>query len=226
MKTHADPKTNAARLAVSSIQEGMVVGLGTGSTAKIAIDLIGEKVKDGLKIVGIPTSQRSADQAKGLSIPLTTLEDVTAIDLTIDGADRVKNRTHDLIKGLGGALLREKLVAVSSKRLIIVVDDSKLRDQFGDDCPVPVEVVPFAWQRTVDRIARLGARPVPRLDEKGKLYVTDGGNYIMDCHFEAIENPTNLHNELKALAGVVETGLFIAMNPRVIVGTKDEAYEL
>src|ERR1043165_8469124 len=125
MKTHADPKANAARMALSHVQDGMIVGLGTGSTAKIFIDLLGEKVADGLKIVGIPTSQRSADQAKGLSIPLKSLDDVEAIDITIDGADRVQNRTHDLIKGLGGALLREKLVATSSKRLIIVVDDSK-----------------------------------------------------------------------------------------------------
>jgi ribose 5-phosphate isomerase A len=218
MNTTINAKTFAAEKAVSMIESGMKLGLGTGSTAKIAIDLIGKKVAEGLSIVGIPTSEHSAEQARALSIPLTTFEKTPRLDLTIDGADQVVPGSLHLIKGLGGALLREKIVAFASDHYLIVVDESKIVTELGGKVPVPVEVVEFGWNTTVERLIKIGARPVPRKDAAGLLYRTDTGNLIIDCFFENIKHPGQLEIEIKSLVGVVECGLFLGLKPQVIIG--------
>lgn len=211
-------KREAALAAVAMVEDGMVVGLGTGSTAAFAIDGLIARVRDGLKIVGIPTSERSARQAEAGGIRLTDFAEVARVDLTIDGADEIATASLDLIKGLGGALLREKIVAAASDRLVIIADEPKLVPGLGGTCPVPVEVVPFGWQTTSARIARLGARPVLRQAD-GAPFRTDGGNLILDCHFGPIADAAGLEAALSAVVGVVETGLFIGMARTALVAT-------
>jgi ribose 5-phosphate isomerase A len=189
----------------------MVIGLGTGSTAHYAIEALVRQVRRGLRIRAIPTSERSAEQARAGGIPLTTFAEHRHLDLTIDGADEIELGTLNLIKGLGGALLREKIVASVSARLIIVADHEKLVDQLGMKTPVPVEVVPFGWETTADRLRRLGADPQPRRDASGQLFCTDGGNRILDCRFRAITDARDLDGLIGRTVGVVETGLFIGM---------------
>jgi ribose 5-phosphate isomerase A len=189
----------------------MVVGLGTGSTAHFAIEALINRVHGGLRIRAIPTSERSADQARAGGIPLTTFAEHRRIDLTIDGADEIELGTLNLIKGLGGALLREKIVAAASARLVIVADHEKLVERLGTKTPVPVEVVPFGWETTADRLRQLGTEPHPRRDDSGRLFCTDGGNRILDCRFRAIPDPTGLDRMIGQTVGVVETGLFIGM---------------
>ncbi len=218
-----EAKTQAAQKAVSFIKSGMVIGLGTGSTAKIAIDIIGQLVAGGLKIVGIPTSVASDRQARALGIPLTTLDEAQEIDVTIDGADQVDSKTRTLIKGLGGALLREKLVAAASKQLVIIVDESKITEHLGKMCPVPVEIIPFAWTTTFKRLEKIGANPKARRNAEGELFLSDGGNYILDCHFQKTIDANYVQSEIKSLLGVVETGLFIGMNPQVVIGSAGNA---
>jgi ribose 5-phosphate isomerase A len=218
MNTTINAKTFAAEKAVSMIESGMKLGLGTGSTAKIAIDLIGKKVAEGLRIIGIPTSEHSAEQARALGIPLTTFEETPRLDLTIDGADQVLSGSLHLIKGLGGALLREKIVAFASDRYLIVVDESKIVTELGGKIPVPVEVVEFGWNTTVERLIKIGARPVPRKDAAGLLYRTDTGNVIIDCFFGNIKDPGELEIQIKSVVGVVECGLFLGLKPQVIIG--------
>lgn len=210
-------KQQAAEAAVAFVEDGMVLGLGTGSTAALAVALLGERVRQGLRVVGIPTSERTRAQAESLGIPLTTLAERPAIDLTIDGADEVCIGTLDLIKGLGGALLREKIVAAVSRQMIVVVDETKLVHSLGG-VRLPVEVVAFGWGSTAVRIHALGIDATLRQVD-GAPYVTDGGNIILDCLL-AIPDPASLAAQLKAITGVVETGLFIGMATRVIAGTK------
>ena len=211
-------KRLSAEKAVEMVSSGMIVGLGTGSTAKLAVDAIGRRQREeGLKIIGIPTSEVTAAQAKSLGIPLADFATIERIDLTIDGADAVRLGTLDLIKGLGGALLREKIVASASARMVVIVDGTKLATPFGGKVPVPVEVVRFGWQSTHRRLAGLGATPILRLGVDGQPFVTDGGNYIVDCHFGAIAEPAALEHTLRALVGVVETGLFVDLATDVIV---------
>ncbi len=217
-------KRQAAAAAVAEVQDGMVLGLGTGSTAALAVELLGARVRDGLRIVGIPTSERTAAQAKGLGIPLATFAEHATIDLTIDGADEVHTGTLDLIKGLGGALLREKIVAAASRRMTVIVDESKLVSALGRGVRLPVEVVAFGIEATLRHLRDAGADPVLRQDPlqqpgPNALYRTDGGNLIADCAFDGIADPAGLHARLKAVTGVVETGLFIGMATRVIAGT-------
>jgi len=214
-------KRAAAEAAVAMVQDGMVVGLGTGSTAAFAIDALAERVRQGLRIVGIPTSEHSAAQARAGGIALTTWEEHRRIALTIDGADEIARGSLHLIKGLGGALLREKIVAAASDRLVIVADGRKLVDRLGGTAPVPVEVVPFGWQTTADRLAGLGAEAVPRHSADGQPFRTDGGNLILDCRFGLIADPAELERALSAVVGVVETGLFIAMADMAIVAGDD-----
>lgn len=204
-------KRAAAQAAAAMVEDGMVVGLGTGSTAHFAIEALIDRVREGLRIRAIPTSERSADQARAGGIPLTSFAEHRRIDLTIDGADEIELGTLNLIKGLGGALLREKIVAVASARLIIVADHEKLVDRLGAKTPVPIEVVPFGWETTADRLRQLGAEPHPRRDDSGRLFCTDGGNRILDCRFRAIPDPTSLDRQIGQTVGVVETGLFIGM---------------
>ncbi|HEY1411163.1 MAG TPA: ribose-5-phosphate isomerase RpiA [Rhodopila sp.] len=214
-------KRQAAMEAVAMVQDGMVVGLGTGSTAAFAIEGLIARVRDGLRIVGIPTSERSAKQARDGGITLTDFASHPKVDLTIDGADEIAQGSLDLIKGLGGALLREKIVAAASARLVIVADAPKLVTRLGGTVPVPVEVVAFGWETTAARLARLGANPVLRMAPDGVAFRTDGGNLILDCHFGVIADPARLEQDLSATIGVVETGLFIGMAATALVATPD-----
>src|SRR6185295_13838264 len=203
------------------VEDGMVVGLGTGSTAKCAVDSIGTKVANGLRIVGIPTSERTAEQARALGIPLATLGDYTEIDVTIDGADEFVEDLLHLIKGHGGALLREKIVASATKRLIIVADESKLVKRLGTNFAVPLEVVPFGWQATERHLKELNANPLLRLASGGQPYITDGGHYILDCAFGEMADPVTVAANLDRIVGVVEHGLFLGMATDVLVGSAD-----
>ncbi|MBX5453027.1 MAG: ribose-5-phosphate isomerase RpiA [Acidobacteriia bacterium] len=208
-------KAAAAAAAVEEVREGMVLGLGTGSTAAIVVDLLGARVRDGLHILGIPTSERTAAQARANRIPLTDFSRHAQIDLTIDGADQVARASLHLIKGMGGALLREKIVACASARVLIVADGTKLAEQLS--LPVPVEVVPFGWEATARKIARFGGQCRLRLNTQGEPYRTDGGNFILDCDFGAIADPASLDARLRSVVGVVETGFFIDQADTVII---------
>jgi ribose 5-phosphate isomerase A len=212
-------KKASALRAIEYVKDGMIVGLGTGSTAYFVVEGLGARVAQGLKIVGIPTSERTAAQARGLNIPLATFAEYSRIDLTIDGADEVERGTLNLIKGLGGALLREKIVATAGDRLIIVVDEEKLVDQLGDHTPVPVEVTQFGWQATAAKLAKLGAEPVLRHAAEDHPFITDGGNYILDCKFGKIADSAALESQIGMTVGVVESGLFIGRSTAVIVAT-------
>lgn len=210
-------KQAAAEVAVGLVDSGMIVGLGTGTTAKFAVEALGKRIKAGLHIVGIPTSEETARQARGVGIRVSSLAEYDAIDVTIDGADEIQRGTLDLIKGHGGALLREKVVASSSKRLVIIADETKLVDQLGTHFPVPVEVTPFGWQATDRKLRGLGAHTKLRPGPDEKPFVTDGGNFIIDCSFSPIPNPAALDEQLNSLVGVVEHGLFLHMASRAIV---------
>jgi ribose 5-phosphate isomerase A len=209
-------KKAAAESAVKLVADGMVVGLGTGSTAVFAVNGLGRRVKEGLRIVGIPTSERTAAQARELGIPLTSLAEKPEVDLTIDGADEVEEGTLHLVKGLGGALLREKIVASASKRLVIVVHGSKLVRRLASG-PVPVEVVPFGWQSTARRLTGLGAKPSLRRAADGEPFRSDGGNYIVDCMIDPGVTAESLAAQLDHIVGVVEHGLFIGLTSEVHV---------
>jgi len=209
-------KQAAAEKALELVEEGMTLGLGTGSTAALFVAALGERVRQGLRVVGIPTSERTARQAEALGIPLTTLAEAPSLDLTVDGADEVAPNC-DLIKGLGGALLREKIVAAASRRLVIIVDEAKLVPVLGSGAPVPVEVVPFGWQSTARALAALGADYTLRLDGNEKPFLTDGSHYILDCRFGPIGDPATLEARLARTVGVVESGLFVGMASQVIV---------
>jgi ribose 5-phosphate isomerase A len=208
-------KRAAAEAAAAEVRDGMVIGLGTGSTAAFLIDSLAARVRAGLRIIAVPTSERTAAQARAGGIPLTDFAAHPRLDLTIDGADQVAEGSLDLIKGMGGALLREKIVADASARLMIMVDCSKLARQLA--LPVPVEVVPFGIELPSRRIADLGARVRRRLGTDGAPYVTDGGHAILDCDFGPIADPATLDRALRALVGVVETGLFIGRAETVLL---------
>ena len=203
----------AAEAAAALVENDMVVGLGTGSTAAHFIDALIQRVRDeNLRITAIPTSLRSDRQAREGGISIASFATVRQIDLTVDGADQILRGTLDLVKGLGGALLREKIVAAASKRLVIIADASKLVDKLGGKIPVPVEVVKFGWESTATRIEALGGAPVRRWPkESDQPFQTDGGNYILDCTFGPLADPAELEKALSHTIGVVESGLFIGM---------------
>ncbi len=211
-------KRQAGEHAVGFVESGMVVGLGHGSTAIFAIRRIARLLHEGLlrDVLGVPCSTQVEEDARRLGIPLTTLDDHPRIDLTIDGADEV-DPNLDLIKGGGGALLREKIVAQASQREIIVVDESKLSAALGTHWPVPVEVVPFGWRLQRNYLESLGARPVLRQTGDGVPFETDQGNLILDCAFGPIPRPAELAGQMNQRAGVVEHGLFIGLAADVIV---------
>jgi ribose 5-phosphate isomerase A len=211
-------KKAAAESAAELVMSGMIVGLGSGTTAALAIAAIGKRVSSGLQIIGIPTSEQTASQARQLGIPLSSLEEHLEIDMTIDGADEVELGTLNLIKGRGGALLREKIVASATAQFVIIVDETKLVRQLGAHDPVPVEVIPFGWQATAMRLRKLGADPHLRLRTDGQAYTTDGGHYILDCAFGPIASPAELQRELDGVVGLVEHGLFVGLAYRVVVG--------
>ena len=211
-------KAAAAQAAAAVVEDGQIVGLGSGSTALRALSVLGQRVSDGLRILGIPTSERTEREARRLGIPLSTLADQDHIDVTIDGADEVAVGSLDLLKGRGGALLREKIVASITEQLIVVVDETKLVDRLGSHGPLAVEVVPFAWQAAARKLQRLSAGLARRTTLEGRPFLTDGGHFILDCAFGAIDDPERLQRELDRTVGVVEHGLFLGMAPRVMVG--------
>lgn len=211
-------KQQAADHVLTYLQSGMVVGLGAGSTAILAVRRLAEKLSRGelIDILGIPCSQVTEAEARRLGIPLTTLEDHPEIDLTFDGADEV-DPDLNLIKGGGGALLREKIVAQASRREIIIVDESKISPALGTHWAVPVEVIPFGWRTQVVYLEHLGAQPRLRLSPDGAPYVTDQGNYILDSDFGPIPDPYALAARLDARTGIVCHGLFLGIAEEVLV---------
>ena len=217
-----NPKEAAGSKAVEYVADGMVVGLGTGSTAEYAIRTLGRRVAQGQRIRAVATSEASARLARELNIEVLDLEGGLTVDLTIDGADEVDPRL-DLVKGLGGALLREKIVARSSEKLIIIVDSSKMVPRLGTRSPLPVEVVPFAWSLVRHHLVDEGLRAeLRRNPDTGGPYETDNGNLILDCHFpDGIDDPVRTESWINALPGVVENGLFIDLADLVIVGQEN-----
>jgi len=211
-------KKIAAEKAVERVEDGMILGIGTGSTVEFAIKKLGEMVKSGLKIEGIPTSIRTKKQAKECGIPLVDINDYKEIDLTIDGADEVDSCLN-LIKGGGGALTREKIIAYHSKKVIIIVDESKIVKKLGAGVPIPIEVTKFGWNATKKSLEELKCSSELRkiMDE---LYITDNSNYILDCDFGKIDEPEVLENQINSIPGVVENGLFLGLADEVIVGSK------
>ncbi len=213
-------KREAGARAARLVASGMIVGLGTGSTANHATKAIASALKSGdlEDIRCVATSRRTESLALELGIPIISLEEVQQIDMTIDGADEV-DPAGDLIKGGGGALLREKIVAVATKQYVIIVDETKMVDRLGVEFPLPVEVVKFGWRTLEAPIRELGAEPVMRHESAGTPFQTASGNYILDCHFEAgIADTAAMQQALISMVGVVETGLFVGMKPEVIVG--------
>src|SRR5580704_11161724 len=217
-------KEAAARASLQFVKDGQVVGLGTGSTAAYFIKLLGDEVKRGLRIRGIPTSVRSGELAASLGIPLTTLDECQEIAVTVDGADEVDPQLR-LIKGGGGAMLREKIVASATRQLVIVADASKQVPVLGK-FPLPVEVIRFAQALVAKRIAALGANVTIRQAADGKPYVTDENNHILDCRFGQIPDANGLARELSDMPGVVEHGLFVGMASVVLFARGSEIVEL
>lgn len=210
-------KKLAAEKAVEEIKDGMIIGLGTGSTAKFAIEKIAKKIREGHlnNIYGIPTSKRTEELANNLGIPVMSLNEIylknqnsKPIDITIDGADEVDTDLN-LIKGGGGALLREKVIAQNTKKFLVVVDESKLSNRLGKNFSVPIEVLQFAFESEKNYLKSLGAEVKVRKNENDEFYVTDEGNYILDVNFGEIENPAELANKLNERAGIVEHGIFL-----------------
>lgn len=205
--------------AVEFVENGMVIGLGSGSTMYWTLKKLGELIEEGLSIKGIPSSKRTERLAHTFGIPLTSFSEVDMLDLAIDGADEI-DPSFNLTKGGGGSLVREKIVDFHAKKLIIVADESKLVPHLGK-FPLPVEVLPFGWELTAQKINKLGATTSLRKTE-GSPFISDNGNYILDCTFETEFHPEELHKDLKQILGVVETGLFVHMVDAVIIGNAKE----
>ena len=206
--------TNAEK-ALEMIADNAIVGLGTGRAASAFIRALGQKVQGGLRVRGVPTSNDSAALAKEVGIPLTTLEEIESIDITVDGADEVDPRLN-LIKGLGGALMREKIVAAASQKLVILVGDEKLSPLLGSRGVLPVEVVPFGFALVRRRLAAMGYPAEPRMKD-GKLFVTDNGNHILDCKVSPMPDPAWNERDLREVPGVAGTGLFLNMAHAVLI---------
>jgi len=214
-------KKRASVEAVRHVEDGFILGLGSGTTAAFAIKEIGRRIREeGLRVLGVPTSYQSYFLAVEEGIPVTTLDEHPQLDLDIDGADQVDGKLN-LIKGGGGALTREKVVASSAKKLIVVADETKLTNGLGENQYLPVEVLPFALPVVSSRMEATGGRPLLReKGDKSGPYVTDNGNFILDVDFGMIDRPAELESELRTVPGVVETGLFIGMSDLAYVGTK------
>jgi ribose 5-phosphate isomerase A len=217
-------QTNIASAALEMIHDDLVVGLGSGRAARAFVEALGEKVRQGLKIRGIPTSQETAELAERCGIPLTNFDEVDVIDITFDGADEVDPRL-DLVKGWGGALVREKIVAAASRRLVILVGEEKLVPELGVRGKLPVEVVQFGWKAARRHLVELGITAQPR-PAGSEYFVTDNGNYILDCQTTAIANPAELERQLHLIPGVVGTGLFLGMAESVLVQRQDQVQVL
>jgi ribose 5-phosphate isomerase A len=218
-------KQRAAEAALSYLQSNMIVGLGTGSTADFFLQALAAALKSGSlqSIRGVPTSKQSERRALELGIPLATLAQCPVIDVTVDGADEIAPDL-DLIKGLGGALLREKVVAQNSRKLVIIADGGKVVAHLGEKSPLPVEVAVFGHEVQPAFLKTLGATPTLRRTPAGDVFVTDNGNYIYDCRFKRIDDPMTIEAKLSARAGVVESGLFINLAQVVLIG-KDDGVE-
>jgi len=215
-----EAKRKAALEAVKHIKKGFIVGLGSGSTVAYAIQQIGKRIKkEGLHVYGVPTSYQASMLAIKHGIPTTTLDEHPKLDLSIDGADQI-DRKLNLIKGMGGALLREKIVATAAKQFIIVADESKMADRLGKDQRVPIEVLPFASAIVISRIREMNGKPFLRvgIDKVGPI-ITDNGNFVIDIDFGPIKNPKELEDTLKSIPGVIETGLFVGMADIAYIGT-------
>jgi ribose 5-phosphate isomerase A len=222
-----EAKRSVALEAVKHVEDGFVVGLGSGSTAAYVIQEIGRLIRqDGLRVLGVPSSSQAMIVAVQSGVPLTTLDEHPVLDLDIDGADQT-DRKLNLIKGGGGALTREKIVASASKQFVVVADETKLVEKLGTDCRVPVEVLPFALATATADIKELGGEPLLR-ESKGKVgaVVTDSGNYIVDVDFGPIKNAEELSRRLKLIPGVIETGLFIGMADIAYLGKADGIVKL
>lgn len=214
-------KRDAAREALTRVQSGMRLGLGTGSTMGHFVDLLGDALDDGslTGIIGVPTSDRTEEQARRRGIPLEALHRAAPLDLAVDGADEVDPHL-DLVKGLGGALLREKMVVQAADVFVVVADDSKEVDRLGTRAPLPIEVVPFGWESHLPVLDALGGRGVLRTAEGGEPIRTDNGNLLLDAHFDGgIDDPFEVEVRLSARAGVVETGLFLDLADEVILAS-------
>jgi ribose 5-phosphate isomerase A len=219
MNTQDEAKRRAANRALEFVSDRQVIGLGTGSTAKFAIEGLGRLVRQGLSIRGVPTSIRTERMARELEIPLTDLNHVSVVDITLDGADEV-DPEFNVIKGGGGALTREKLVALASAKRVIFVDETKLVSKLGVTRSLPVEVLPFAWAFSARLLAELGC--VTNLRQQGgESFMTDNGNYILDCNFGPIEHPEELEHRIKLVPGVIECGLFIRIADTLVIGFDD-----
>lgn len=223
MNSQLDGKVWAARAAASLVESGMVVGLGSGSTAAEFVRILGDRARDeGLEVLGVPTSVATASLANALRLPLRDVDDVATVDLMVDGADEV-SPTFQMIKGRGGALLREKIVATVARRRVIVVTPEKRVERLGETAPLPIEVCPVGARHLEARLRDLGADPTVRARPDGAPYQTDGGNKIIDCRFAAILDPDALDAALQRLVGVYETGLFLGLCDLLIVGHSDRA---
>ena len=214
-----NPKQMAAERGASLVESGMVLGLGSGSTATLAVQAIGRRLCEGSlrNVVGVPSSSAIAAVARESGVPLTTLDQHPVLDLDLDGADEVDPNLN-LIKGLGGALLWEKVIAVASRRVVIFVDESKMVDRLGTKAPLPVEVIPYGWRTHLAFIESLGGKPELRTNPDGRPFVTDEGNYILHCRFDGIADPAGLDAKLLTRAGIVGTGLFLGIADQVIIG--------
>ncbi|HKS87986.1 MAG TPA: ribose-5-phosphate isomerase RpiA [Stellaceae bacterium] len=213
-------KRAAAERALEFVENGMILGLGTGTTAGFVIEGLARRIAQGLAVRAIPTSEHTAALARNVGIPLTDFAAHRRIDLAIDGADEVERESLSLIKGAGGALLREKIVANASARFVVVVDHGKLVERLGAHMPVPVEVSRFGWQATAAVLDRLGLHPELRQAD-GRPFVSDGGNCIIDCRAGPIADPTALECRLNMIPGVVENGLFVGRAAAVVVASPD-----
>ncbi|MCW4021334.1 MAG: ribose-5-phosphate isomerase RpiA [Candidatus Bathyarchaeota archaeon] len=214
-------KKRAALEAVKHVEDGFILGLGTGSTAAFAVKEIGRRIKEeNLHVLGVSTSHQTLLLAVECGVPITTLDEHPQLDLDIDGADQI-DADLNLIKGGGGALTREKVVATASKKLIIVADETKLADSLGENVDLPVEVLPFAVPVVLSRVRAMGGKPVLRKkQDKSEPYVTDNGNFILDVNFGTITDLSGLESKLKSIPGIIETGLFIGMAETVYIGTR------
>jgi ribose 5-phosphate isomerase A len=212
-----DQKRAAVARAVAEVEDGMVLGLGSGSTAAFAVNALAVRIADRLRVVAIPSSRTTADLARQLRVPLTSFAGHRRIDVAIDGADQVERGTLNLVRGLGGALLREKILASASDRMVVVVDETKLVDRLGRSTLLPVETVSFGWQTILDGLSALGCEPRLRL-AGDRPFTTDSGNYIIDCAIAEIPYPAAIEARHSAIVGVVESGLFIGLASEIVVG--------
>ena len=221
MSWREDAKRRAALEAVKRVRDGSVIGLGSGSTVAYAIRELGRRIREeNLRILGVPSSYKTFLLAVECGVPLTTLNEHPLLDLDIDGADQIDGELN-LIKGMGGALTREKIVAAASKRLIVIADETKLVSSLGEGQLLPIEILPFALPLVADRIRRMGGKPKLRERKDGSgPYVTDNGNFILDVDFGVIEDPKDLESRIKRIPGVIETGLFIEMADEALIGTR------